>query len=115
MEFLESGAETSGRSRTPEDDSILQEILGNMNSRMDMKLTKGDLEKQSGHVYETYLSNVVLSAEVEDYLAQITQNAETKVERLYAIEDAFINGNHFLYTENPGELPDSLRAYAGVW
>lgn len=94
--------------RMEEDDTLLQEVLMNIGSRMDMELTKADLEKQEQRIYETYLGEVTLSAKTQNYLEQITKDAETDVERLRAIEQALSDEDIFTYTKSPGELPDDV-------
>lgn len=50
---------------------------------------------------------VILSEMVEGYLEDITQNCETKVQKLRAIEKALSGMN---YSEHPGTMPETIRS-----
>lgn len=56
-------------------------------------------------IHENYLDEILLSKEVEDYLAEITKDAETGLERLRVIEKEL---NSYTYTRQPGNLPDTV-------
>lgn len=57
-------------------------------------------------IYENYLGEVTLSERAADYLVQITEGAETDVEKLRAIEREL---SSFVYTRTPGNLPEWVR------
>lgn len=64
-----------------------------------------DIEDVTAHrqeIYENYLGEVKLSEAAADYLTQITEGAETDVEKLRAIEREL---SSFVYTRTPGNLP----------
>lgn len=71
------------------------------------------LEMSGAHrqlIYENYLDQVTLSEEVESYLAEITRDANTDLERLQTIEREL---SSFTYTRTPGKLPDKVTDESG--
>lgn len=65
-----------------------------------------ELEALAAHrreIYDNYLGEVRLSEEAADYMARITEGAETDVEKLRAIQREL---SSFTYTRTPGALPE---------
>lgn len=69
------------------------------------KTDLGDTAVHRQDVYEYYLGEVKLSEAVREYLDRITQEAETDVEKLRALERELAS---FTYTQTPGELPERV-------
>ncbi len=97
-EFLET--------ETEPDEETLESILDSFGKRTGFEITGEDMRNREQAIYHTYTEDVGLSEEVRAYLAQITEGADTKVERLRAIEDVL---SSFTYNRTPGELPDTVR------
>lgn len=96
-EFLETKQDS--------DETVLRDILINFKGRTMTEITAEDLEEHKQMVYASNLGNISLSEEAKSYLAQITHDAQTDVEKLRAIEKEL---STFTYTLNPGDLPDSV-------
>lgn len=97
--FLEEAAE---------DGHLDQEILNEMSRRKKDSEEEVDLETLQAYrreIYEKYLGEVPLSRQVSEYLARITQGAETDVEKLRAIEREL---SSYTYTRTPGDLPGDI-------
>ena len=61
-------------------------------------------------IYENYLGEIVLSDRVRAYLDEITEGAETDVQKLRAIEREL---SSYAYTKTPGELPGQISDAGG--
>lgn len=70
-----------------------------------LEITPELLDAHRQMIYENYLDPVTLSEEVESYLAEITRDAETDLEKLWAIEKEL---NTYTYTKLPGNLPEGV-------
>ena len=57
-------------------------------------------------IYDTYLTDPVLSKDMQIYMDKVLLGAETDYEKLCRLEEMF---EDFNYTEHPGDLPDSIR------
>lgn len=69
------------------------------------RITQDMLEAHRQMIYENYLGDVTLSKEAENYLSEITKDAETELEKLQAIEKEL---NSYVYTRTLEEPPDKL-------
>lgn len=87
------------------DETLWKTIAKGYEGRIGQEITFEMVEAHRQMAYENYLDEVVLSDEVENYLSKITQNAETDLERLQAIEKEL---NSYTYTRTPGKLPDKV-------
>lgn len=97
-DFLENALE-------PEEDALrvnLEKFAG----YSDTEATPEELRKREQRIYDTCLEDVVLSEEVKSYLEEITQGAETNVQKLRKIEEALAG---YTYTRTPLKLPDTVR------
>lgn len=74
------------------------------------KITLEMAEVHKQLLYENYLDQVTLSEEVENYLTEITGEAGTDLEKLYAIEKEL---SSYTYTRTPGKLPDKVIDISG--
>jgi len=97
-------------SKNMQDEELLESILANMKDNTSMEITKENLDTYRQSCYDNYLDEIELSKEVEDYLSKITENAETDVEKLKAIEEEL---SSFTYSQNPGEMPDMVDDGSG--
>lgn len=93
-QFLESSTE-------PDQEEWL-EILENYRQETGDKLTLEDVGSYRRRIEDRYLEEPEISVEVAEYLKRMTQNAETDVEKLRAIEREL---SSLTYTATPGELP----------
>ena len=94
-----------------EPDEVLWEtVAGEYARQTGRRIT---LEMAKAHkqlLYENYLDQVILSEEVENYLAEIAGDANTDLERLQAIEREL---SSYIYTTTPGKLPDKVTNASG--
>ena len=96
--FLQEGRQTS-------DEKLPEKILKDLRGVTGQEIRAEDLAYQRQRVYDTCLKETALSENVRDALLEMTQGAETDVERLRAIEASLASLN---YTRSPGELPDVI-------
>ncbi len=85
------------------DEGRLEKILKDLRSVTGEDIRTEDLKEYQKRVYDTYLSEVTLSDDVQKALSEMTQGAETEVGKLRAVEAA-LSSLH--YTRSPGELPE---------
>lgn len=85
------------------DESIWIAIAKEYAYQMGGRVSLETLEKYRQKIYDNYLNQITLSREVENYLAEITKDAESDIEKLKAIEKELAS---FQYTGTPGALPD---------
>ncbi len=85
------------------DEDLLKELQKGYFVRQKYTLT--DLDNHRRDIYNQYSQQEVLSADVQEWLMNVTASAETDIEKLQAIEDALQN---MVYTKTPGELPDEV-------
>lgn len=87
-------------------DEALWKIIAQENKRqVGQEITLELAESHRQKIYENYLGEVAISKEVESYLAEITKDAESDLERLQAIEKEL---NSYIYTRQPGNLPNTV-------
>ncbi len=101
----------------PEDDpEILEDVLWEYRLKIPelsevtglrelTELASESLEQYRRKIKEKYWSPVLLSQEVQQYLAEVTQGAGSRIEKLYRIEEAL---SQLVYTEDPGALPGEV-------
>lgn len=87
------------------DTELLESILASRKTRPSEKITPQDIQEYHQACYDNYLDEVILSEETAAYLEQITQDAETDVEKLRAIERELAS---YTYSKEPGKLPDTV-------
>lgn len=109
---LNSGTELFDQllaSYTPQDemvwDVVVRQYADEYEGDMDPEMTLEMLEEHKQKVHDSYLDEIAISEAVESYLARITADANTDVEKLRAIEKELAS---FTYTKKPGELPDDV-------
>lgn len=68
-------------------------------------ITLEQVELHRQMIYENFMEEITLSKEVESYLAEITGDAGTDLEKLQAIEREL---NSYTYNRRPGSLPDEV-------
>lgn len=66
------------------------------------KYTLTDLDNHKKHIMSTYGKDCEISEEVDRWLQEVTNEAETDIDKLKAIEAAL---QQMVYTKTPGELP----------
>ncbi len=71
----------------------------------DTVISEQEWEAYERLIYQNYLETVELSEDIERYLEQWTQDAETDVEKLRAIEAMLCS---MTYTNAPGAMPDTV-------
>lgn len=96
--FLQEGRQTS-------DEKLPEKILKDLRGVTGQDIRAEDLAYQRQRVYDTCLKEAALSENVRDALLEMTQGAETDVEKLRAIEASLAS---LKYTMSPGELPDGI-------
>lgn len=84
------------------DEEIWKEVRKEYGGEAGSGLTLENLEEHRSKIYENYLGDITLSEAAEEYLAKITGDAGTDVEKLRAIEKEL---SSYTYTATPGELP----------
>ena len=88
-----------------DDEEVFHEIRRKYQYSDGAKIELADLEAHRQQIYEKYLQEVQLSQEMKAYLAEITQGAETDIERLKAIEKAL---SSLTYLTDTGNLPQEI-------
>lgn len=89
----------------PEDAAVWAEVVEEYASGNKEKLTLEALHRYQMRTVENYSRTLALSEDVSDYLAEVTQGAQTDVQKLLAIEKAL---SGMTYTEAPGQLPEGI-------
>ncbi len=84
------------------DESLWAGVLLECRRRNGYEFTVEDIDAYREAVYRDYLQEVELSPEVEDRLAEMTEGAGTRIEKLRAIESGLAA---LAYTRTPGDLP----------
>lgn len=87
------------------DEELLLELINSLEVANDVEIPLEDFQKRKEIIYASYLDEISLSPEVEAYVNQITQDAESDVEKLRAIEKAL---SGFTYNRMPGKLPETV-------
>ncbi len=87
------------------DEEIWKEVRKEYGGEAGSGLTLENLEEHRSKIYENYLGDITLSEAAEEYLAKITGDAGTDVEKLRAIEKEL---SSYTYTATPGELPERV-------
>jgi len=87
------------------DEDELQSILRVFENRTKESITVSDMQHYRQAVYDNYLEDVALSDGVKEYFQKITQDAQTDVDKLKAIEREL---SSFTYTRTPGPLPETV-------
>ena len=87
------------------DQKLWEAIAAEYERKIGWKPTWDIVETHRQLIYDNYLDKVTLSKEVENYLSEITEDAETDLERLQAIEKEL---NSFTYTRTLGALPGKV-------
>lgn len=87
------------------DEALWKSIAQEYKKQVGQEITLELAEAHRQMIYENYLDEITLSKEVASYLAEITKDAETDLERLWAIEKEL---NSYTYTRQPGNLPNTV-------
>lgn len=87
------------------DEKLLKELLLSLETTNDVKISLADFSKRKEMIYASYLEDIKLSKEAEAYLEQMTEGAESDVEKLRAIEATL---SAFTYNRTPGDLPEKV-------
>lgn len=87
------------------DEALWKSIAKDFIKQVGQEITLEWADSYRQMIYENYFDKVSLSKEVESYLAEITKEAETDLERLWAIEKEL---HSYTYTRQPGNLPDTV-------
>ncbi len=91
----------------PEDEKIWDSIRKKYKHKNKDSIKKNELELHRQEVRDNYLYDIEPSDEVKSYLDEITEGAETDVEKLKAIERAL---SGFTYKKDIGELPAGIHS-----
>lgn len=92
------------------DEALWETVAGEYTRQTGRRITLERAKAQKQLIYENYLDQVILSQEVESYLAGITGGANTDLERLRAIEREL---SSYAYTTTPGKPPDKVTDAGG--
>lgn len=85
----------------------MEELLALLEETTGENIGIDEIEKYRQEIFDCYQENIVLTEGVEAYLKEITEGAETDVEKLKAIEAELAS---FTYTRTPGELPETIAS-----
>ena len=93
--------------KTPKepDEALWNTVAREYKKQTGRNITLELVESHRQMIYENYLEEITLSQDVESYLAEITRDARTDLERLQAIEREL---NFYTYNRRPGSLPDTV-------
>lgn len=69
--------------------------------------TLEELKLYQAAMKKKYHTKLTLSEETQEYLSDITKDAETTIQKLIAIEKEL---SSYTYTKNPGKLPDAIKS-----
>ena len=87
------------------DEALWKSIAQEYKKQVGQEITLELAEAHRQMIHENYSDGVTLSEEVESYLAEVTKDAETDLEKLWAIEKEL---NSYTYTRRPGNLPNTV-------
>lgn len=96
----------TSRNGSGADGEIWTDVLRECQRRNGKEFTLEDVEYYRERIYGDYLDGTKLSEEAADYLERITDGAETRIDKLRAIEEAL---SLLTYTLTPGELPEQIK------
>ena len=88
-----------------EDEGELRSLLRAFKNKTGENITLNDIQHCRQMIYDNYLENIILSDEVEQYLQEITKDAQTDADKLRAIEREL---STFTYTLSPEPLPETV-------
>ena len=88
-----------------DDEDELQSLLSDYKNQTKESITANDMQRYRQVIYDNYLEDIVLSDEVEQYLLEITEGAQTDADKLRAIEREL---SGFTYTLTPEQLPETV-------
>lgn len=88
-----------------EDEEMLTGLLAELRRRTGEEVSLSDLWQHRTEVVEHYSGDTQVSDEVRAYLDEVTAGAQTRIERLRAIEAELASME---YTQTPGELPGTV-------
>lgn len=92
--------------KLPEDEEQWNSIARRFQIQMQKLYTFDELIQYRKHMKETYLKEVKLTEELEEYVEEITQHCETPLQKMKAIEKEL---SRFVYTNMPGNLPREIN------
>ncbi len=90
-----------------DDEDIWNEVVQNYMPREEKKASLEDLKQYQSNTKKMYLKETPISQETEEYLSEITADADTTLQKLGAIEQALAT---LTYTKTPGKLPEDIRS-----
>lgn len=88
-----------------EDEETLNKLLVELKRRTGQEIDAADMARRRDEIADCYTQEMVLSGEMQAYLDEITEGAQTGMERLREVEKAL---SSFHYTLTPGELPERV-------
>lgn len=88
-----------------DDEELWENAVNAYSSKNNKKATFEELKLYQKDMEEKYLKEITLSQETEDYLEEVTKEADTTIQKLRAIEKEL---SSFSYTMSPGKLPDTI-------
>lgn len=93
--------------QTEPDENLWEAVANEYQRQTGHKITLEMMEAHRQLIYESFLDEVTLSEEAGRYLSEITDGAQTDLERLQAIEREL---NTYTYTRTPGNLPEKVTS-----
>lgn len=88
-----------------DDEEAWKSVVNSYTAHGDKHFTMEELKLYQNDMKEKYQKEIVLSPDALDYLDEITEGAETTIQKLRAMEKEL---SSYTYTKNPGKLPDSI-------
>lgn len=92
------------------DGALWETVAGEYARQTGRRITLETAKAHRQLIYENYLDQITLSEEVENYLAEITRDADTDLAKLQAIEKEL---SSYIYTRTPGKLPEKVADAGG--
>lgn len=71
--------------------------------KMDKRVTLEDLMHYRNEILKDYHQDIILSAETDNYISEVTKGYDTNIQKLRAIEKEL---STYTYTMSPGKIPD---------
>lgn len=103
-EFVEGAGEEGGLA---EDEQIFRKLQKEYIGDPDQKYSLEDLEEHRQEIHKRYGQEPALSKETQEWLSKVTEDADTDMEKLKAIEEAL---RGFSYNRTPGRLPEKVHS-----
>lgn len=88
-----------------DDKEVWEKTVGSYGLNDAKRFTLEDLKLHQRNMKESYHQDISISGEAKEYLGEITEEAQTTIQKLIAIEKEL---SSYTYTKNPGKLPETI-------